>query len=502
MARRAFEQTGLIPRSIIRTFDRFRKQLFKGGETAVIQEFRVSRYQVLVSVKCILSLIFIPLLVNFLARTYFLKPVTEYLWNTQQTEIFLNVYQENRAFSELHDFEEKLFFESLLETEYVPEQSHSHEKLETKKNQFGGFYFVNNGNEKNEKLYKIPVKNNKKILHQLLFTPKTLKSNSKIDINEKFLLQTFTNQNLLISQELKKKFTENIQQKMKNPDFPLLIDVDLFAINRFKENEIETPKNKSFSYKAKLSKQSQKASLPCSSKKDLCWYKTKNIPKKIKFEWLPSYPNFFCFLPTQKNTIYSNQCLSFFFKEKTNLLVGTNLPFLSSHVNQIESDFCEKKLESKKQPFYLENSLTQRFQQKTIELAIYYNQQSIQAIINFFGDLFTFFTISFLFVWMEPEIIILKSFLIESIYSFSDTTKSFLLILITDLLVGFHSPHGWEIILEIILRHLGLPESQDFIFVFVATFPVLLDTLFKYWIFRFLNRISPSTVVTYHNMIE
>ena len=195
-------------------------------------------------------------------------------------------------------------------------------------------------------------------------------------------------------------------------------------------------------------------------------------------------------------------------REKTCFLCLPSLahPSLSYRVDQSFSDLCEKELKSKvvdkKQPFYLENSLTQKFQQKTIELAIYYNQQSIQAIINFFGDLFTFFTISFLFVWMEPQIIILKSFLLESIYSFSDTTKSFLLILLTDLLVGFHSPHGWEILLEIILRHLGLPESQNFIFVFVATFPVVLDTLFKYWIFRFLNRISPSTVVTYHNMIE
>ena len=103
---------------------------------------------------------------------------------------------------------------------------------------------------------------------------------------------------------------------------------------------------------------------------------------------------------------------------------------------------------------------------------------------------------------MRPQIIILKSFLTESIYSLSDTTKSFLLILITDLLVGFHSPRGWEISIELFLKHLGWPENQDFIFLFVATFPVFLDTVFKYWIFRYLNKISPSTVATYHNMIE
>ena len=103
---------------------------------------------------------------------------------------------------------------------------------------------------------------------------------------------------------------------------------------------------------------------------------------------------------------------------------------------------------------------------------------------------------------MKPQIIILKSFLAESLYSLSDTTKSFLLILSTDLLVGFHSPRGWEIFLEWLIHHFGLPQNTEFMSLFVATFPVFLDTVFKYWIFRSLNKISPSTVSTYHNMIE
>lgn len=80
--------------------------------------------------------------------------------------------------------------------------------------------------------------------------------------------------------------------------------------------------------------------------------------------------------------------------------------------------------------------------------------------------------------------------------------KLFLIILFTDMFVGFHSPHGWEVIIEVILRHLGLPESRDFIFLFISTFPVILDTIFKYWIFRYLNQVSPSAVATYHNMNE
>ena len=140
--------------------------------------------------------------------------------------------------------------------------------------------------------------------------------------------------------------------------------------------------------------------------------------------------------------------------------------------------------------------------EKILELAVYHNHKSVLAITNLIGDFITFLVISLLIRYMKPQISILKSFLTESIYSLNDTKKSFLLILGTDLLVGFHSPRGWEICLELILRYFGFPENKDFVFLFVASFPVLLDTVFKYWIFRYLNKISPSTVATYHSMIE
>jgi len=114
MKKRTIEQTGLIPRSILRTFERFRKQLLPGAEMLVIQEFRISRYQVIVSVRCLITLIFVPILVNILSKSFFIKPGVEYLWNQNHNDIFLNSYQENRALSELHQFEEKIYFESFL----------------------------------------------------------------------------------------------------------------------------------------------------------------------------------------------------------------------------------------------------------------------------------------------------------------------------------------------------------------------------------------------------
>ena len=296
MTKRAIEQTGLIPRSIIRTFDRFKKQLFPGSEMLVIQEFRISRYQVIVSVQCLLTLIFVPLLVNILSKVFFITPLVDYIWNKYQNEIFLNIQQQKSALSELKSFEEKIYFESLL--------------------------------------------------------------------------------------------------------------------------ELNSPKS------------------------DLVFLK-----------------------PIEFNT-------------ETNF--------------ETENDY-----------FNLKNSqIREKIQTKTFEIASEYNKESIQAISNLFADFFSLCSLGLVFIFMKPQLIILKSFLAESLYSLSDTTKSFLLILSTDLLVGFHSPRGWEVFLEWFFHHFGLAENSEFMSLFVATFPVFLDTVFKYWIFRSLNKISPSTVATYHNMIE
>jgi len=289
MEKQAFEQSGLIPRSIIRTFDRFRKQLFPGAENIILQEFRLSRYQVLVSVKSLITLIILPLILNFLLKNFIITPGIEYFWNTYQSDIFLNSYQEKRAVKEIENFENKLYFERLLEEENTSTTS---------------FEVVS--------LLRIP----------------------------------------------------------------------------------------------------------------------------------------------------NNSTLT-------------------------ETDILKQKL-----------------QQKTIQIAFEFNQQSIIGLTNIVADSVTCFATIILALTMKPQVIILKSFITESIYSLSDTTKSFLLIFVTDLLVGFHSPRGWDLALELFLKHFGFPETKEFVLIFVATFPVILDTVFKYWIFRYLNKISPSTVATYHNMIE
>ncbi len=146
--------------------------------------------------------------------------------------------------------------------------------------------------------------------------------------------------------------------------------------------------------------------------------------------------------------------------------------------------------------------LAEKMREKAQEVTENFRHESANAIKNVFADIFAVLTFIWILLISKSSISVLKDFIDNIVYGLSDSAKAFIIILGTDIFVGFHSPHGWEVILEGLSRHWGLPANRDFIFLFIATFPVILDTIFKYWIFRYLNRISPSAVATYHNMNE
>jgi hypothetical protein len=335
-----YEEIGLFPRSFSRVLDRFLKQVFSDVENLVIQEYRFYRYLFLTTLKCVLILFFVPFLVNFFAKNYLVRPLTEYFWNSQQTEIFLNTYQQKRAFAELKDFEEKLYFESLI----LPK----HKNIKK-------VNFLENSIKQNDNLENVFLEKN---------------------------IKTFKEMNAVNIHKNKPEFNNLLNQNV-----PIELDKNSLSFN--------------------------------------------------------------------KNNVKSNKTSTVF-----------------------------------------------RLQEKTIELAIRYNNQSIEAITNFFADLISFLTLFYLLFALEIQINITKSFLLEVFFGLDDSKKSLLILLVTDLLVGYHSSNIWELFFEFLFNHYGLPESQTGIFLLVATLPVLLDVLFKYLIFRHLNRSSPATVATYHAMIE
>ncbi|WP_235148051.1 MULTISPECIES: CemA family protein [Fischerella] len=264
------QKMSFIPRSILRTIGKFQQTLDPNTETKVIEEFRASRRQTILSIRFLLILIVVPLLINQLSRNFIITPLVEKFWSSQESDIFINSSQEEKALAELKRFEQGLYFEA--------------------------------------RIGKIPV----------------------------------------LSREV--------------------------------------------------------------------------VQKKLK--------------------------------EKASIIVEEN------------------KIES------------------------------INAVTNVFADILTVITLIILILIGKQQLSILRSFAGDITYSLSDSAKAFLIILSTDIFVGFHSPYGWEIILGSTLKHYGLPENKSFISLFIATVPVIMDTIFKYWIFRYLNRSSPSAVATYRNMNE
>lgn len=140
--------------------------------------------------------------------------------------------------------------------------------------------------------------------------------------------------------------------------------------------------------------------------------------------------------------------------------------------------------------------------EKAVEIAEYYHDRGSHAISNVFADLLGLFAFCGLIVKSPKQIAVLKSFMDDIVYGLSDSAKAFIIILLTDIFVGYHSTHGWEVLLEGLANHFGIAASRDAIFLFIATFPVILDTVFKYWIFRYLSQSSPSAVATLKNMNE
>ena len=155
-----------------------------------------------------------------------------------------------------------------------------------------------------------------------------------------------------------------------------------------------------------------------------------------------------------------------------------------------------------KSPALSEEAIEEKLAEKAEELNEEFKLKSNSAVSNVFADIFALFVFGVVALFRRKDFIVLKSFLDDLVYGLSDTAKAFILILFTDIFVGFHSPHGWDVLLEGIAGHLGVEPNRSAINVFIATFPVILDTIFKYWVFRYLSRISPSAVATLKDMNE
>ena len=141
-------------------------------------------------------------------------------------------------------------------------------------------------------------------------------------------------------------------------------------------------------------------------------------------------------------------------------------------------------------------------QQASIKILKKYNDASLDGIKNLLSDITAAFVFYLFLLSGRKELMTIKEFLDEILYSLNDNAKAFLIIISTDTFVGFYSSEGWDALLTVLFAHFGLPENKILAQSFISTVPVFLDGLFKFWIFQYLTQASPATATIYREMNE
>ena len=139
---------------------------------------------------------------------------------------------------------------------------------------------------------------------------------------------------------------------------------------------------------------------------------------------------------------------------------------------------------------------------ETIQLIKIYNEDRIHTILHFSTNLICFIILSGYSVLRNEELVILNSWAHEFLYNLSDTIKAFSILFLIDLCTGYHSTHGWELMIGSVYNDFGFFHNDQILSVLVSILPPIVDAIFKYSIFSYLSRVSPSLVVIYNSMNE
>nr|YP_010362464.1 envelope membrane protein [Euphorbia schlechtendalii]UNS16254.1 envelope membrane protein [Euphorbia schlechtendalii] len=141
-------------------------------------------------------------------------------------------------------------------------------------------------------------------------------------------------------------------------------------------------------------------------------------------------------------------------------------------------------------------------QKQTIQLIKIHNEDCIHTILHFATNIISFLILSGYSILSNEELFFLNSWVQEFLYNLSDTIKAVSILLLIDFFTGFHSRAGWELTIGSVYKDFGFAHNDQIVSVLVCIFPVIIDTFFKYWVFRYLNLVSPSLVMIYDSISE
>nr|QJA13919.1 chloroplast envelope membrane protein [Fritschiella tuberosa] len=483
------EKIGLIPRSIVRMLDRFYYQIYLGTAEPLVKQFRFSKYLLLTSVKSLFVVLFIPFFLNILTKIYIFRPLVEYFWDTKQTEIFLNYELQEKAFTEIRNFEEKIYFDHLLK---ISEERRDEWERERAPSFLSTSFYLSPARLALDRppKYEIFWRHDGTILRE--------DEKQSFSAPNRFVAQNWNNFEQNEKEEhssFQGRFVHESGNKGNLNSFIAFGDQshqnDLWFDRSVAPNILGDPFYFSKNTDARMVQNSSLAQNWSNFEQP----ESKSAAFRPTLTWIREGEE-------EKGSPWSRsaEVSSFQEKRETTFLFSSSFSRKENAETAFSASLNDLKAETPNR-FDLENRES-IFRQKTRELAEHYNKESISALTNLLADFMGLMILIILLVNMKMSLMNTTAFLSESFFSLKDSKKAFLMLLFTDLLVGFHSPRGWEVIFHFLFEHFGLPENHNIIFLLVGTFPVLLDALFKYWIFRHLNRHSPATVATFQAMVE
>ncbi|CAJ1951647.1 unnamed protein product [Sphenostylis stenocarpa] len=160
----------------------------------------------------------------------------------------------------------------------------------------------------------------------------------------------------------------------------------------------------------------------------------------------------------------------------------------------------ELEVEIGKSPPLSDDEVWWELRHKALELREERRLENRRAFANIWSDTVYGISLFILLYFNKSKVALLKFTGYKIINNISDTGKAFLIILITDIFLGYHSESGWQTLLEIIVEHYGLEVDQSAITIFVCLIPVVMDACVKLWLFKFLPRLSPRVTNIFREM--
>ncbi|TYI24664.1 hypothetical protein ES332_A05G000400v1 [Gossypium tomentosum] len=167
---------------------------------------------------------------------------------------------------------------------------------------------------------------------------------------------------------------------------------------------------------------------------------------------------------------------------------------------QVEKARFRFEVEIGKSPPLSDEELWWELRRKALDLRDEFRLENRKAFANIWSDMVFGISLFLVLHLNQSKVALLKFAGYKIISNISDTGKAFLIILITDIFLGYHSESGWQTLLEIIVEHYGLQVDQSAITIFVCLIPVVIDACVKLWLFKFLPRLSPRVSNIFREM--